>query len=78
MSAGDSVVDWLDRLRNGDPAAAQPLRERYFVRLARGRLSGLRRGADDEEDVALSAFKSFCLAVDFALCGGRRTNHDRP
>jgi len=67
MDAEDSVTQWFDRLRQGDPAAAQPLWERYFarlVRLARDRLSGLRRGARDEEDVALSAFNSFCLAAE--------------
>src|SRR5262249_27764786 len=44
-------------------AAAQPLWERYFARLvglARARLHGATRRARDEEDVALSAFDSFC------------------
>lgn len=67
MVPEDSVLQWFDQLRQGDPAAAQALWERYFaqlVRLARNRLSGLRRGARDEEDVALSAFSSFCLAAE--------------
>jgi DNA-directed RNA polymerase specialized sigma24 family protein len=60
-----SVSRWLTDLKGGDAAAAQPLWERYFVRLvhlARKRLStSRRRGADeDEEDAALSAFVSFC------------------
>lgn len=62
MSSG-SVTHWLGRLKAGDPAAAQPLWERYFPRLvtlARRRLAGLRGGAADEEDVALGAFDSFC------------------
>ncbi len=58
-----SVTHWLRLLPAGDPAAAQQLWERYFqdlVRLARQHLGGVRRRAADEEDVALSAFDSFC------------------
>src|SRR5262249_31005936 len=47
----------------GCPAAAQKLWEGYFqkmVELARLKLQGMPRRADDEEDVALSAFNSFC------------------
>jgi DNA-directed RNA polymerase specialized sigma24 family protein len=62
VSPEGSITRWLGRLRAGDPAAAQPLWERYFqqlVELARGRLRGAPRRAADEEDVALSAFDSF-------------------
>jgi DNA-directed RNA polymerase specialized sigma24 family protein len=59
-----SITQWLRLLKAGDHAAAQPLWEAYFarlVRLARARLRRLRRKvAFDEEDVALSAFDSFC------------------
>ena len=58
-----SVTHWLGALKGGDAAAAQSLWERYFdglVRLARARLGAMPRGAADEEDVALSAFHSFC------------------
>src|ERR687886_50259 len=61
-----SVTRWLGRLQAGDPAAAQQLWERYFPRLvglARQRLRGAPRRAADEEDVALSAFDSFCRGV---------------
>jgi DNA-directed RNA polymerase specialized sigma24 family protein len=61
-STGD-VTGWLQRLKAGDRDAAQPLWERYFRRLvglARDRLRALPRAAADEEDVALSAFDSFC------------------
>jgi DNA-directed RNA polymerase specialized sigma24 family protein len=57
------VTLWLEQLEAGDPAAAQPLWERYFaqlVQLARGKLRGFRPRTADEEDVALSAFDSFC------------------
>jgi DNA-directed RNA polymerase specialized sigma24 family protein len=59
----DSVTRWLGRLKAGDRAAAGPLWARYFprlVELARARLRGFPRRAIDEEDVALSAFDSFC------------------
>jgi DNA-directed RNA polymerase specialized sigma24 family protein len=60
------VSVWLAQLKAGDPAAVQPLWDRYFgrlVRLARTRLAASFRRAADEEDVALSAFDSFCRAV---------------
>jgi len=63
MSADGSVTDWILELRAGNQAAAQRLWERYFQRLvvlARQRLLGLSRCVADEEDVALSAFDSFC------------------
>jgi DNA-directed RNA polymerase specialized sigma24 family protein len=68
MATGDegSVTRWLGELKAGDPAAAQRLWERYFadlVRLARARLRKATRAAEDEEDVALSAFDSFCTAA---------------
>jgi DNA-directed RNA polymerase specialized sigma24 family protein len=58
-----SVTHWLGQLKAGDPEAAAPLWGRYFprlVELARARLAGFPRRAADEEDVALSAFDSFC------------------
>jgi DNA-directed RNA polymerase specialized sigma24 family protein len=61
-----SITTWLDKLKRGQPHAAQPLWERYFARLvelARGKLAGLPRRMADEEDVALSAFQSFCVAA---------------
>jgi DNA-directed RNA polymerase specialized sigma24 family protein len=61
-----SVTLWLGALRAGDPAAAQRLWDRYFtdlVRLARARLRAAPRAAEDEEDVALGAFDSFCAAA---------------
>jgi DNA-directed RNA polymerase specialized sigma24 family protein len=66
MSDSASVTEWIDRLVEGDPTAARPLWERYFhllVARARHKLAGVPRGAADEEDVALSAFDSFCRAA---------------
>ncbi|MCA8997382.1 MAG: hypothetical protein KDA80_10350 [Planctomycetaceae bacterium] len=64
MDADQTITVWLHQLREGDNAAAQRLWEQYYQRmvsLARKKLEGARRGIADEEDVALSAFKSFCL-----------------
>jgi DNA-directed RNA polymerase specialized sigma24 family protein len=63
MSSEVSVSGWLEQLKGGDPAAAQPLWDAYFRRLvglARKRLQAVRPGAGDAEDVALSAFDTFC------------------
>jgi DNA-directed RNA polymerase specialized sigma24 family protein len=62
MPPADSVAEDLARLQAGDAAAAQQLCDRFFqqlITLARTRL-GARRSVADEEDVALSAFDSFC------------------
>src|SRR5271166_2466864 len=70
MDSSRGVTHWIGQLRAGDPVAAQQLWEGYFRRLvglARGKLQGLSRRAADEEDVALSAFASFCRGVE----GGR-------
>jgi DNA-directed RNA polymerase specialized sigma24 family protein len=61
-----SVTRWIGELQAGADAAAQPLWERYFralVHLARARLRAAPRAAADEEDVALSAFDSFCAGA---------------
>jgi DNA-directed RNA polymerase specialized sigma24 family protein len=63
MSSGDSVTQWIDQLKAGERDAVQKLWEAYFERLvalARQKLRGTPRWAADEEDVALSAFDSFC------------------
>lgn len=66
MTPSESVTLWIDQLKAGDSFAAQRLWEVYFQRmvdLARQKLAGAPRAAADEEDVALSAFKSFCLGA---------------
>jgi len=63
MSADLPISRWIDELKAGHAAAAQGLWEGYFRRLvglARRKLQGRPRRAADEEDVALSAFASFC------------------
>ena len=66
MPRQGSVTAWIEQLKAGDPAAATPLWQGYFRRLvglARQRLGAAPRGVADEEDVALSAFASFCRAA---------------
>ena len=66
MSSSGSVTHWINLLKGGDAAAVQRLWEAYFPRLvglARKKLREAPRRAADEEDVALSAFDSFCRAA---------------
>src|SRR5262249_10917971 len=67
MVSEGSVTYWLQQLQAGDQTAAQELWNRYFgrlVSLARSKLRGASRRAADEEDVALSAFESFCRGAE--------------
>jgi DNA-directed RNA polymerase specialized sigma24 family protein len=67
MASDGSVSCWIDALKQGDHAAAQPLWDAYFQRLvalARAHLRRAPRRMADEEDVALSAFDSACRAVE--------------
>jgi DNA-directed RNA polymerase specialized sigma24 family protein len=71
MSAEGSVTHWLGLLQAGDANAVQPLWERYFRRLvglARTKLRHTSRRVADEEDVALSAFDSFCRHAEAGRC----------
>lgn len=66
--AKGSISHWLVDLQAGRDIdeAARGLWERYFdrlVNLARGKLKAKRVPLADEEDVALSAFDSFCAAA---------------
>jgi DNA-directed RNA polymerase specialized sigma24 family protein len=67
MAFSGSITDCINKLKAGDPVAAQRLWERYFerlVRLAHKHLQRRRPRAADEEDVALSAFDSFCRGAE--------------
>jgi DNA-directed RNA polymerase specialized sigma24 family protein len=64
VADNETVSLWLDQLKQGNDQAVQELWERYQYRqigLARKLLGDAPRGAADEEDVALSAFNSFCI-----------------
>jgi DNA-directed RNA polymerase specialized sigma24 family protein len=61
-----SVTTWIGLLRQGDPAAAQALWQRYHTRLvhlAHDHLARRVRRVVDAEDVALEAFAGFCAEI---------------
>jgi DNA-directed RNA polymerase specialized sigma24 family protein len=64
MSSVGSVTQWIEDLKGGDDDAAAKIWNHFYcrlVRMASSKLSGLpKRAMADEEDVALSAMKSFC------------------
>jgi DNA-directed RNA polymerase specialized sigma24 family protein len=67
MSMHGSVTVLLECLNEGDHEAARLLWDRYYPRLvalARRKLKGAALRVADEEDVALSAFNSFCRRAE--------------
>jgi DNA-directed RNA polymerase specialized sigma24 family protein len=67
MNSAGSVTQWIHQLPRRDQAAIQKIWEAYFPRLvglARKRLWGTPTQAADAEDVALSAFESFCRRAE--------------
>jgi DNA-directed RNA polymerase specialized sigma24 family protein len=67
MDTTGSVTQLLRKLQDGDEQAVGPLWERYFQQLAvaaRRKLGDAAFAAGDQEDVALSAFYSFCQRVE--------------
>ena len=70
MASDGSITRLIVLLKDGDRDAAQPLWDAYFRRLvglARARRRRTPRGMADEEDVALSAFDSFCRRAERGL-----------
>jgi RNA polymerase sigma factor (sigma-70 family) len=66
MNADGSVTRCIADLKAGEASAAERLWQSYFQRLvglARTKLGPRARPVADEEDVALSAFKSLCLGA---------------
>jgi len=67
MSVDGSITRWIEGLRAGEKEAASQLWDRFFGRMKQLAKSKSRptltRGLYDEEDVALSAFASFCRAL---------------
>jgi RNA polymerase sigma factor (sigma-70 family) len=64
--ADDEITHWLSGLAQGNETAVQEIWQRYcerLVRFARQKLGDSGRRVADEEDVALSAFHSFCRGV---------------
>jgi DNA-directed RNA polymerase specialized sigma24 family protein len=67
VSSTGSVTHWIGLLKGGDSLAAQKVWDGYFQRLvglARKKLRGLPRTSSGAEDVALSAFASFCRCAE--------------
>jgi RNA polymerase sigma factor (sigma-70 family) len=67
MESHGTITRWIRQLKEGEAEALGPIWAIYcerLVRLARQRLGGVLRAHADEEDVALSAFKSFWQGVD--------------
>jgi len=61
-----SVTQWIGRLAEGDPSAAEKIWHRYYerlVRFARQKLAGVDRRVSDEEDLAQSVFDNFFRAA---------------
>ena len=77
MPEHQSVTWWIDNLKDGNEAAAESLWQRYFQRmaaLARQRLGEGQRRVQDENDIAISVFKSLCERAergDLAGLAGR-------
>ncbi len=62
-----TVTRLIQHLKDGESKAAQSLWELYFRRMvgmAREKLQGMPKRMADEEDVALSAFHSFCQGAE--------------
>ena len=79
MPSPDSVTRWIELLQAGDHAAVRPLWERYFGQLvlrARAALRGKANLGADAEDVALSAFDSFCRAAQQGRFPNLADRHD--
>ena len=66
MLDDDPVTLWIDELRGGEEAAAGKLWNHFVGRLyesARSKLRPATRRVYDEEDAALSAFRSVCAGI---------------
>ncbi|MDO5552706.1 MAG: ECF-type sigma factor [Planctomycetia bacterium] len=61
-----AATSWIDRLARGDDQAVELVFSRYFQKLVRAasrKLSGINTAIRNEEDIVMSAMKSFCLGV---------------
>lgn len=67
MSPQTPVTFWINQLQQGDRDVVEGLWQAYFpklIRLASARLRGMPAHVVDPEEIAQSAFKSFCLAAE--------------
>lgn len=65
MSSDGSITRWITELRRGEDDAAARLWSTYFGRMVAvaGRKLNAAGRVSDDEDAALSAFKSFCMGA---------------
>ncbi len=66
MALEGSITDWYRELEAGNQAAATELWSHFFdriVHLAHRKMGNAPRQVRDQEDVALSAFKSLCKGI---------------
>ena len=66
MTNESSASSLISKLRTGDEEAAKILWDRFFAQLlllTRGRLKTSSRAMSDEEDIVVSAMKSFCIGM---------------
>ena len=66
MKNEPSATALISKLRNGDEEAARLIWDRFFaqlITLTRSRLQTSSRAMSDEEDIVLSAMKSFCIGM---------------
>ena len=66
MKNEPSATVLISKLRNGDEEAARLVWDRFFaqlITLTRSRLQTSSRAMSDEEDIVLSAMKSFCIGM---------------
>jgi RNA polymerase sigma factor (sigma-70 family) len=67
MSNSKHVSHWIEMVKHGDSLAANQIWQHYFdrlVRSVRNKLRGQNRAVSDEEDIVLSVFDSFYVAVE--------------
>jgi DNA-directed RNA polymerase specialized sigma24 family protein len=79
MDSEGEISRIVAELKAGQRDAARPLWEHYHRRLlglARAELGGLPRRVTDEEDVALSAFDSFCRGAERGRFPQLEDRHD--
>ncbi|MCA9124486.1 MAG: RNA polymerase subunit sigma-70 [Planctomycetaceae bacterium] len=73
LNETNSISVWVSNLKEGDREAAEQLWARYFDKLvvaARRKLTSVPKRSYDEEDVAISVFKSLCR-------GAKRGNFEK-
>lgn len=66
IEADEPITGWIAGLRKGDESAAQKIWQHFAGRLcdaARLKIHPKTRRVYDEEDAAVSAFRSLCLGV---------------